>query len=200
MADEEARQTETNERDEAEAMARLREEISNLPVSEHLVYMLHSLSSLAVDRLGLAEGAAARRDPAQARLAIDAFKAMLGVVEPERPAEEITTYRGMLAQLQMAYVGALSARPAAEAAEAGAPESAPEAAAPDGPATPQAPEAAAEPAAEAPAAAAPEPAPEAAKKAAKPRAGAGGAGTKAAPAGATKGASGGAPKGGKKGS
>jgi hypothetical protein len=171
MADEEARQTETNERDEAEAMARLREEISNLPVSEHLVYMLHSLSSLAVDRLGLAEGAAARRDPAQARLAIDAFKAMLGVVEPERPAEEITTYRGML--------GALSARPAAEAAEAGAP---------------------AEPAAEAPAAAAPEPAPEAAKKAAKPRAGAGGAGTKAAPAGATKGASGGATKGGKKGS
>jgi hypothetical protein len=141
--------------------------------------MLHSLSSLAVDRLGLAEGAAARRDPAQARLAIDAFKAMLGVVEPERPAEEITTYRGMLAQLQMAYVGALSARPAAEAAEAGAP---------------------AEPAAEAPAAAAPEPAPEAAKKAAKPRAGAGGAGTKAAPAGATKGASGGATKGGKKGS
>ncbi len=193
MADEEARQTETDERDEAEAMARLREEINNLPVSEHLVYMLHSLSSLAVDRLGLAEGAAARRDPAQARLAIDAFKAMLGVLEPERPAQEITGYRGMLAQLQMAYVGALSARPAAEA---------PEAAAPDGSATPQAPEAADEPAAEASAAAATEqaaePAPAPAKKAAKPRAGAGGAsGTAGA---STKRAPGGAAKGGKKGS
>jgi hypothetical protein len=178
MADEETKQEQTEERDDAEAMARLREEINNLPVSEHLVYMLHSLSSLAVDRMGLVGDAAARRDPAQARLAIDAFKAMLGVLEPERPATEISAYKGMLSQLQMAYVGALSAGPApgaggasatAAAQEAAAPEPAPEAPAP-------APEAAA---AEAPAAAP--------KKAAKPRPGTSGASTKAASGGAAKG-------------
>ena len=64
MAEEEAAQGRTDRRDDAEAMARLQEEINNLPVSEHLVFMLQSLSSLAVDRLGLAPEAAARRDPA----------------------------------------------------------------------------------------------------------------------------------------
>jgi hypothetical protein len=160
MADEETTQGQGDERDEAEAMARLRDEINNLPVSEHLIYMLHSLSSLAADRLGLVGDSAGRRDPAQARLAIDAFKAMLGVLEQERPAAEITAYRGMLSQLQMAYVEALSAGPA-PAAESPAP----------GPEPKAMPEPAPEPA-PAPKAAAKRAAPKAApKKAAKPPAG-----------------------------
>jgi hypothetical protein len=159
---EEAKQGQSAKLDDAEAMARLQEQINNLPVSEHVVYMLQSLSSLAIDRLGMVEQSAARRDPAQARLAIDAFRALLSVLERERPPEEIATYRGMLSQLQMAYVGALNA------GAAPAPEEAPQrqgAAAPD----------------ETPAEQEPP------KKAAKPRAAAGGARAKGSAGGGAKG-------------
>jgi hypothetical protein len=93
--------------EEAEMMARLQEEIANLPVAEHLVYMLHSLSALAVSRLGLSADTKERRDLAQAQLAIDAFKAVLGVLEPVRPAGEVSAHRGMLSQLQLAYAAAM---------------------------------------------------------------------------------------------
>ncbi len=39
--------------DEAELVARLEEEIRGMSVADHLIYMLHSLSALAVGRLGL---------------------------------------------------------------------------------------------------------------------------------------------------
>lgn len=173
----------TDKRGDAEDMARLQEQINNLPVSEHVLFMMQSLSSLAVDRLGLVPEAAARRDPEQARLAIDAFKALLVVLEPVRPTAEIVAHRGVLSQLQMAYVGALGAGAAAQEPEASA--------AGEGDA-PQAEVVSPEqtPAAQAPAAEAP-------KKATKPRAaakggagGAGGAATKgtaAAKGGAKKG-------------
>jgi len=92
--------------DEAEAVRRLEEELQRLNVSEHLVYMLQSLSALAVDRMGLAPDAAKRRDLGQARLAIDAFKALVDVVADTRPESEAALHRSALAQLQMAYVGA----------------------------------------------------------------------------------------------
>lgn len=93
--------------DEQEAMQRLQEEIGRLSVADHVVLMMHSLSSLAVDRLGLGQEPGARKDLAQARLAIDGFRALLGVLEGKRPAEEVTAHRAALSQLQMAYVGAL---------------------------------------------------------------------------------------------
>jgi hypothetical protein len=93
--------------DDAAMMARLQEEIRNLPVAEHLVYMLHSLSALAAGRLGLTPDTAAIRDPGQARLAIDAFRALVGVLENMRPAGEMAIHRGMLSQLQLAYAGAM---------------------------------------------------------------------------------------------
>jgi hypothetical protein len=93
--------------DEAEMMARMREEIANLPVAEHMAYMLHSLSALAVGRLGMTAETTERRDLGQARLAIDAFKALLTVLEPVRSAGEIAASRGMLSQLQLAYAGAI---------------------------------------------------------------------------------------------
>ncbi len=93
--------------DEAEMMARMQEEIANLPVAEHVTYMLHSLSALAVGRLGMTAETAERRDLGQARLAIDAFKALLTVFEPVRPAAEVAAHRGMLSQLQLAYAGAM---------------------------------------------------------------------------------------------
>lgn len=105
------------EADEQETMRRLQEEIGRLSVADHVLLMMHSLSSLAVDRLGLTPESAARKDPEQARLAIDAFKVLLAVLEGKRPAEEITAHRAALSQLQMAYVGALEGRDADGAAE-----------------------------------------------------------------------------------
>jgi hypothetical protein len=98
--------------DEREAMRRLEEEIGRLSVADHVLLMMHSLSSLAVERLGISPETAARKDLEQARLAIDAFKALLGLLEGKRPAAEIAGHRAILAQLQMAYVGALAPAPA----------------------------------------------------------------------------------------
>jgi len=96
--------------EDAEMMERIQAEIRNLPVMDHVQYMMHSLSSLAVSRLGLSGEDAARRDLEQARLAIDAFKALLDVVERARP-DQVASHRGVLSQLQLAYVSA-AARPA----------------------------------------------------------------------------------------
>lgn len=101
--------------EEVEMMQRLQEEIQNLTVSDHLLYMVQSLSALAIGRLGLTAETVERRDLGQARLAIDAFKALLEVVERVRPAEEITVHRSTLSQLQLTYVAALDAEVTAEA-------------------------------------------------------------------------------------
>ena len=92
--------------EEQEAIRRLQDEIGRLSVADHVSLMMHSLSSLAVDRLGLGADAS-HRDLEQARMAVDAFKALLGVLEGRRPMEEINAHRSVLAQLQMTYVAAL---------------------------------------------------------------------------------------------
>jgi hypothetical protein len=93
--------------EDAESMERLQREIRNLPVTEHLLYMMHSLSALAVDRLGLGGGDSTQRDLAQARVAIDAYKALVDVLERAKP-DQVPAHRGVLSQLQMAYVAAVS--------------------------------------------------------------------------------------------
>jgi len=103
--------------EEAEMMGRLQEEIQGLKVSDHLLYMMQSLSALAVGRMGLTAETVERRDLEQARLAIDAFKALVEVAERSQSAQELALQRGMLSQLQLAYVGALSGRPSAEGRE-----------------------------------------------------------------------------------
>ncbi len=95
------------ELDEAEIMARLQQEIRNLPVSDHLLYMMHSLSTLAVSRMGVTPETTGLRDLSQARMAVDAFKALMEIVERDRPAEEMTAHRKVLSELQLAYVAAL---------------------------------------------------------------------------------------------
>ncbi len=105
MAEERSKQPEV---DEAQMMRHLREELQNLSVSDHLLFMMHSLSALAVERMGLTGEEGGRRDLDEARLAIDAFKALIELLERTRPAEEMTAHRSALSQLQLAYVGALS--------------------------------------------------------------------------------------------
>lgn len=85
-----------------------RNDLQSLTASDHLLYMMQSLSALAVGRMGLTAETIERCDLEQARLAIDAFKALVEVVERARPAQEMAVHRGMLSQLQLAYVGALS--------------------------------------------------------------------------------------------
>ena len=104
--------------EEARIVEQWQEEIRNLPVSEHLLYMMHSLSALAVGRLGLTADTAVRRDLDEARLAIEAFKALMEVDERVRPEGETTIHRETLSQLQLAYVKAVEAgaAPAASAA------------------------------------------------------------------------------------
>jgi hypothetical protein len=108
MEEEELEHPDTNgeEGEEEELMERLQAEIRNLPVADHLLYMMHSLSALAVGRMGLAPDAQGEKDLAQARLAIDAFKALLDVVDRARPGQA-AAHRGMLSELQIAYVSAL---------------------------------------------------------------------------------------------
>jgi Domain of unknown function (DUF1844) len=103
--------------EEQEAMQRLQEEISRLSVADHVLLMVHSLSALAVDRLGLTAETQGQKDLEQARLAIDGFRALLSVLEGRRPQEEIVVHRAALSQLQMAYVSALGEEDAGGTAE-----------------------------------------------------------------------------------
>jgi hypothetical protein len=100
---------ESDEAEAQEAMRRLQEEIGRLSIADHIVLMMHSLSALAADRLGLSPDSVEHRDLEQARLAIDAFRALLGTLEGARPAEEMRAHRAALSQLQIAYVSALGA-------------------------------------------------------------------------------------------
>jgi hypothetical protein len=100
--------------EEREAMRRFEDEISRLTVVDHLELMLHSLSSMAVDRLGVGQGGSARKDLDQARTAIDAFRALLGVIEGKLAAEQLAGHRAALSQLQMAYVAVSAPAPAPE--------------------------------------------------------------------------------------
>ena len=110
------------QRIEAEFLERLQQEMSRLTVEDQLVHLLQTLASLAFQHLGLTDYTAADRDLGQTRLAIDAFSALLDVLAPLRPADEVGIYRSTLAQMQMAYVAQLDrahgdeSRPAAAGA------------------------------------------------------------------------------------
>ncbi len=67
-------------------LGRLEEQIRRMSVADHLAYMLESLAALATRKLGLTSDTQAERDLDQARLAIDAFRALLPVAEPARPS------------------------------------------------------------------------------------------------------------------
>jgi hypothetical protein len=84
---------------EAELLAALRE----LKVSDLLVQTLSTVSSLAYDRLG-----EERRDFEQARLAIEALRALLPVLAGTIPPELSRDFEQVTANLQLAYAAAVS--------------------------------------------------------------------------------------------
>jgi hypothetical protein len=90
------------EMSEEELRARLEEELRRITVSDVLLQTLVSLVNLGGQRLGLAPGSEDIRDLEQARLAIEAVRALLPVME-ERDAEQVRPIRDALSQLQVAY-------------------------------------------------------------------------------------------------
>jgi hypothetical protein len=92
-------------------------------VGDYVVYVLQSLSALALRRLGVTEATKDEKDLDQARLAIDAFDALLQVVGPARPPQERQAHREVLSQLRIAWIASSSTRASAGLPEEPAPES-----------------------------------------------------------------------------
>ena len=74
MPDEDGRR-----QDEQELLEQLEAELRRMEVGDYLAQLLITLSSLAFQRLGLTPDTTADRDLDQARLAVDAFAAVLDV-------------------------------------------------------------------------------------------------------------------------
>ncbi len=101
-------------------------ELARLRVDQLLVQTASTLLSLGFTRVGGLPEAPELRDPAQARLAIEALVALRPVIEPLLPPASSAELRGALAELQLAYAEAVGgAPPAAAGPSAGAGQTAP---------------------------------------------------------------------------
>ena len=87
--------------DEQRLIAELQAELSKLTVSDLLLQTLHSISLLGYQRLS-GEG----RDLDQARLAIEALRALVPVLEGSVPEEAVRDFNQVLASLQLGYAAA----------------------------------------------------------------------------------------------
>jgi hypothetical protein len=89
---------------EEELRARLEEELKRITVRDVLVQTVVTLINLGGQRLGLSEAGQDAADPDQTRVAIEAVRALLPLLEAEAGgAEQVKPVRDALAQLQMAY-------------------------------------------------------------------------------------------------
>ncbi|MGI8429660.1 MAG: hypothetical protein ACR2OB_10225 [Solirubrobacteraceae bacterium] len=112
---------------EAELRAAYEAEIKKIRVEQVLLEQVVTLVNLGMRRTGLAPGTEAERDPEQVRLAIDAIRALLPMLEQSAP-QQIPPIREALSQLQFAFVelgqlgqlGQLGHQVGGEAAHAGA--------------------------------------------------------------------------------
>jgi hypothetical protein len=80
--------------------------VEELQVSDLLLQTLYSVSSLGYHRLGTET-----RDLAQARLAIEALRAIVPVLEGSVPEEALRDFNQVLANLQLAYASAAAEGP-----------------------------------------------------------------------------------------
>jgi hypothetical protein len=94
--------------DEQRLIAELQAELAKLSVTDLLLQTLHSVSLLAYQRLG-----AESRDLEQARLAIEALRALVPVLEGAAPEEALRDFQQVLASLQLAYASAAAEEPKA---------------------------------------------------------------------------------------
>jgi hypothetical protein len=132
---------------EEELRAAYEAELKRLRVEHVLLDNVAALINLGMRRTGLVPGTEEERDPGQVRLAIEAVRGMLPVLEQAAP-EQIGAIRDALSQLQIAYVrigGQPGASGGGESAGGAAGPSQPEAQAPAQPPPPGEPEPSPEP-------------------------------------------------------
>ena len=87
---------------EEQLLERLQSELEKLEVVDVLVQTVFTVSSLGYRRLGEED-----RDLDQARLAIDALRALVPVLEPAVPAEVTRDFEQLIANMQLAYAKAV---------------------------------------------------------------------------------------------
>ncbi len=109
-----------NEPTEAELRAAYEEEIKKIRVEHVLLETIVSLVNLGMRRTGLAPGTESERDSGQVRLAIEAIRGLLPLVEQTAP-QQAAPIREALAQLQLAFVRIGGQPPPPGAQPAGAP-------------------------------------------------------------------------------
>lgn len=93
--------TENRPPSDDELLKQLEEELKTLKVSDVLVQTLYTVSSLGYRRLSEPD-----RDLQQARLAIEALRALLPVLEGSAGEELVRDFKQVTANLQLAYADA----------------------------------------------------------------------------------------------
>jgi hypothetical protein len=97
---------------EEELRARLEDELKKITVRDILVQTVVTLVNLGGQRLGTSEATRDVRDLEQARLAIEAIRSLLPLLEAqEEGAAQMRPIRDALAQLQIAYAREIGAGP-----------------------------------------------------------------------------------------
>ncbi|HSB39450.1 MAG TPA: hypothetical protein VLD13_10220 [Gaiellaceae bacterium] len=92
--------------EEQRLIEEIQAELAKLKVSDLLLQTLYSVSSLGYHRLS-PEG----RDLDQARLAIEALRALVPVLEGAVPGDALRDFNQVLANLQLAYASAAAEEP-----------------------------------------------------------------------------------------
>ena len=87
--------------DEQKLIEELQAELAKLKVSDLLLQTLYSVSSLGYHRLS-----GETKDLEQARLAIEALRALVPVLEGSVPDDALRDFGQVLANLQLAYAAA----------------------------------------------------------------------------------------------
>jgi hypothetical protein len=107
-----------------------------VPVQDVVVSMVQTVFDVGYRRTGLVGGSADEHDLGQTRLAIETVRALLPVLEQVLDPASMTTLRGALSELQLAYADAAE-RPATHPSET-PPQADPSAGAPEPPPPPPA--------------------------------------------------------------
>jgi len=84
-----------------ELLRQVEDELKKLKVSDLLVQMLYTVSSLGYRKLSAED-----RDPEQARLAIESLRVLLPVLEGTVGEDALRDFRQVTANLQLAYADA----------------------------------------------------------------------------------------------
>jgi hypothetical protein len=92
--------------DERQLIEELQSELAKLKISDLLLQTVYSVSSLAYHRLG-PEG----RDLEQAKLGIEALRALVPVLDGSVPEDALRDFQQVLANLQLAYAAAVAEEP-----------------------------------------------------------------------------------------